>query len=207
MKATQFLLLLLIAFSFSCSNYYDHIIESDYSYQGTFNRYKTFDFAAREGFEGTELQKQAIEKFLETNMEQLGYNRKKNKPNLIIFYNLYYEDLSFQGYKQPNFENWLKWNFSKKIIAKKQDSLVAVDDYLSQKNNNQDEDYNRIRYTLQEGTLLISMYDRRKNNTIWQGYASGIIGEDEFQNERIIRHIVSRIMDKYRVLAVGSVSL
>ncbi len=197
-----------IVFS-GCSNYYNHIIESDYSYDGSFNRYKTFDFVAKSDFEGTQSQKESIEKYLNKNLEIWGYKRKIKKPNLVVFYNLYFDDLRFTGYRQPDFKNWIKWNFSNRLIATQEDSVMNFDEYLGNKSGSyyRSENYDQIKYQLREGTLLISLYDRRKNQTIWQGYASGVLGEDEFKNDRIIRHIVSRIMDKYRVLAVGSFNL
>ena len=206
----NFVLAAAVVLVFSgCSTYYNHIIESDYSYEGNFNRYKTFNFVAKEDFEGTDRQREAIEKYLNKNLELWGYKRKEKKPNLVVFYNLYMEDLRFTGYRQPDFENWVKWNFSNKLIATQEDSLVQIDDYLGERRGSyyRSENYDQIKYQLKEGTLLISLYDRRKNKTIWQGYASGVLGEDEFRNDRIIRHIVSRIMDKYRVLAVGSFNL
>ncbi len=207
MKRFTYLLFAVVLLS-GCSKYYNHVIESDYSYDGSFNRYKTYDFVVKADFEGTPDQKEAIEKYLSQNLELWGYSRKERKPNLVVFYNLYFEDLEFQGYRQPDFETWVKWNFSNKIIAAKEDSLLTVEDYLNDKSTTGDsENYDKIKYNLKEGTLLISLYDRRKDKTIWQGYASGVLGSDEFKNDRIIRHIVSRVMDKYRVLAVGGVQM
>lgn len=203
--------LLLILFLFSgCSTYYNHIIEADYSYQGQFNRYKTYDFVARNDFQGTKAQKESIENYIKKNLEIWGYKRKVKKPNLIIFYNLYFDDIKLTGYRQPDFENWLKWNFSKRIIAQSEDSIMNFEDYLADFGGGSDyreDSYDQVKYQMREGTLLISLYDRRRNQTIWQGYASGIMGENEFNNDRIIRHIVSRVLDKYRVLAVGAVNL
>ncbi len=202
---SRLVLLVFIISLLSCNTYYNHVIEADYSYDGSFNRYKTFDFVKKDEFEGTDEQKQAIEKYLVQNLEAWGYRQRDRKPNLIVFYNLYFEDMKFQGYRQPDFENWVKWNFNNKIIADKMDTTLTMDDYFSERIYSEDESYDKIRYDLKEGTLLISLYDRRKDKTIWQGYASGVLGSDEFKNERIIRHIVSRVMDKYRVLAVGSI--
>ncbi len=196
--------LLFVVMMSGCSTYYNHVIESDYSYDGAFNRYKTFDFVAKKDFEGSVEQKASIEKYLGRNLETWGYKQKDRKPNLIVFYNLYLEDMKFTGYKQPDFENWIRWNFSKKILAQP-DSLMSMDKYLSERKYYGLDSYDKAHYNLKEGTLLISLFDRRKNKTIWQGYASGVLGTDEFKNDRIIRHIVSRVMDQYRVLAVGTV--
>jgi hypothetical protein len=162
---------------------------------------------ASENFQGTEEQKKSIETYLTKNLEMWGYRQKEKRPNLVVFYNLYFDDIQFQGYRQPDFENWVKWNFSNKLISEDTDSLMTIDDYFADDKAGtyyRQEGYDKIRYNLKEGTLLISLYDRRKDETIWQGYASGVLSNDEFKNDRIIRHIVSRIMYKYRVLAVGN---
>ncbi|MFY0688875.1 MAG: DUF4136 domain-containing protein [Cyclobacteriaceae bacterium] len=205
-----FYLMFAVFFLFGCNKYYSHVIEADYSYDGNFNRYKTYDFAINANFDGTEFHKELIEKYLAQNLSSWGYKRKIKKPNLVIFYSLYTEDLRFQGYDQPSFENWLKWNFPNGIVAESEseDSVFNVSDYLKDNNSSSargNANYASKKYQLKEGTLLISLYDRRMDKTIWQGYASGVIGNEQFDNDRFIRHIVMRIMDKYRVLAVGTI--
>ena len=56
-------------------------------------------------------------------------------------------------------------------------------------------------YRMQEGTVLLSLYDPKKNTTIWQGYATGLLPDEELANERILQHTVTQILDEYRILA------
>jgi hypothetical protein len=187
----------------SCAVYYSHVIESDYSYEGNFNKYKTFDFAVGGKFEGNSLQQQVIEKFLQQRMESWGYRYNTEKPNLVVFYNLYYDSFDFQSYKQPDFESWVTWNFptaDEQIKLKKE---MSRDEYLKHKRRAKydSEVYQKVPYRMQEGTVLISFYDPKKNETIWQGYATGLLPDEELANERILQHTVTQILDEYRVLA------
>ena len=197
-----------------CGNYYGHLIESDYSFDGNFGRYSSYAFVADKHFEGSELHKDLIEKFMAQNLTRWGYQQKDKKPNLLVFYKLYYEDFKLQGYTQPNFEQWVQENFSASISDRatsggEQDSVItSFNPYVEggTYGASSRERYDPVQCDLREGTLLISFYDRRKKKTVWQGYASGIFGNDRFDNDRFIRHIVFRIMDKYRVLANKSVA-
>ncbi len=201
----------------SCGKYYGHVIESDYSFDGKFGKYDTYNFIADKNFEGTELHQELIEKFMEQNMDNWGYSRSDKKPSLLVFYRLYYEDFKMKGYNQPDFEQWLSENhgaqLDEKSIADDQaapeDALAGFDPFEESGFVKKDKKlvaYDPILCDLREGTLLISFYDRKRRKTIWQGYASGIFGNDRFDNNRFVRHIVYRILDKYRVLADKSVA-
>ena len=53
------------------------------------------------------------------------------------------------------------------------------------------------------GTLLIQLYDRRQNRSIWQGYATTEYGSIDFNNQRTLKNAVISILDKYRFWADG----
>ncbi len=194
---------ILALFIFSCSSY-DYVIESDYSYKGNFNKYKSFAFVYNKDFGGSPHDREIIEKYLSGTLKAWGYEKKDKRSSILIFYSLYYEDMNFQGFNQPDFENWVRWNYSNDEVVFKKDTLkirnlvgTPVDTELTM----WDQVYDKVNYELQEGTILISLYDRKKHKTVWQGYASGIFGKDQFKNERIMKSAVRRIMDEYKLLA------
>jgi hypothetical protein len=90
------------------------------------------------------------------------------------------DSLRFNGYVQPDIEEWVK----------------------TQK---EDLHYDAQKYNLKTGTLLIQFYDRRQNRSVWQGYATTVYGDIDFGNDRHLRNAVISILDKYRFWAEGFV--
>jgi hypothetical protein len=119
-----------------------------------------------------------IEKSIISRMKFLGYKQSESRPHLIIGFKMYNDSLSFNGYNQPDIEEWMK--------AQKEDL-----------------DYSRQKYDLKSGTLLIQFFDRRQNRSIWQGYATTLYGSIDFGNQRHLRNAVISILDKYRFWAEG----
>lgn len=170
-----FLLLLLLT---NCMPYKELPVEYDYSYQGDFNKYKTFDLFIP-ATEEDQLQKnEVIEKLIIDRMEFLGYERSSSSPNLLVSYKVYDDSLNFNGYNQPEIDFWIR----------------------SQK---KDLDYNPMKFNLKNGTLLIQLYDRQQNRSIWQGYATTNYGSIAYNDERDLRNAVLSILDKYRFFADG----
>ncbi|MBV6645603.1 MAG: DUF4136 domain-containing protein [Cyclobacteriaceae bacterium] len=198
------LFLLMAATMFGCASYYNHVIEADYSYNGNFARYKKFDFVVDKNFEGTEEHKDLIEKFLQQNLQAWGYEKQAKKPDLYVFYRLYYEDFKISTYTQPDFEHWISQKFSSVALAENAEDSLSQQQWNEESRIRLAEQYDPIKCDLREGTLLISFYDRKQRKTVWQGYASGVFGNDRFDNRRFIQHIIHRILDKYRVLAYSS---
>jgi hypothetical protein len=152
-------------------------VEYDYSYRGNFKKYRTFDIM-RPLTADSSMMNDQIEKSILSRMKFLGYKQTSNKPHLIIGFKMFDDSLKFNGYNQMDIEEWVK----------------------SQK---ADLDYDKQRYTLNQGTLLIQFFDRRQNRSIWQGYATTLYGSIDFQNSRHLRNAVVSILDKYRFWADG----
>jgi hypothetical protein len=121
---------------------------------------------------------EVIEKSIIARMKFLGYRQSTSKPHLIIGFKMFSDSLKFNGYSQPDIEEWVK-------------------------SQNEELDYNQQKFYLNSGTLLIQFYDRRQNRSIWQGYATTQYGEIDFQNGRHLRNAVISILDKYRFWAEG----
>jgi hypothetical protein len=119
-----------------------------------------------------------IESSIISRMKFLGYRQTDNKPHLLISFRMYADSLNFQGYNQPEIEEWVK----------------TQDESLT---------YDKKRLNLKTGTLLIQFFDRRQNRSVWQGYATTLYGPIDYNNSRHIRNAVISILDKYRFWAEG----
>lgn len=170
----------LIVVLTSCLGYKELPVEYDYSYHGNFKRYRTFDIMKPVGLVDSSMVNELIEKSIINRMRFLGYKQSDHRPHLIIGFKMYNDSLSFNGYNQPDIEEWVK----------------------SQK---ADLEYDRQRYNLSTGTLLIQFFDRRQNRSIWQGYATTLYGSIDFGNSRHLKNAVISILDKYRFWAEGFV--
>lgn len=117
-----------------------------------------------------------IEAAITKRLQLQGYRKKEDKPNLLVAYRIYYDSLILRGYDQPDIEKWVK---SQRI----------------------DTEYNPKSYDLRKGTLLIQLFDRKQEKSVWQGYATGVYGNIYFDNERQLKVAVRSILDRYQFLA------
>ncbi|MCI0750929.1 MAG: DUF4136 domain-containing protein [Flammeovirgaceae bacterium] len=170
--------LLLFSFLFvSCLGYKELPVEYDYSYQGNFKKYRSFDIM-RPGISDSTMINAVIERSILSRMKFLGYRYTENKPHLIIAFKMFQDSLQFNGYVQPEIEDWVR-NETDKVA------------------------YDQKKFDLKTGTLLIQLYDRRQNRSIWQGYATTLYGGIDFKNDRHLKNAVASILDKYRFWAEG----
>lgn len=175
-KMVPFLLLSVLLGS--CLGYKELPVEYDYSYKGTFKKYRTFDIMKPAGSHDSTMINEVIEKSIVSRMKFLGYRQSPNKPHLIIGFKMFNDSLKFNGYQQPEIEEWAK-------------------------NQKTDLKYEPLKFDMQSGTLLIQFYDRRQNRSIWQGYATTMYGSIDFHNSRHLKNAVISILDKYRFWAEG----
>jgi hypothetical protein len=167
-----------LIFFASCLGYKELPVEYDYSYKGNFKKYRTFDIMKPAGPADSTMTNEVIEKSIIARMKFLGYRQNSNKPHLIVGFKMFSDSLKFNGYIQPEIEDWVK-------------------------NQTEDIEYDPQKFNLNQGTLLIQFYDRRQNRSIWQGYATTQYGSIDFQNSRHLRNAVISILDKYRFWAEG----
>ena len=176
MKQSYILLLALLSLS-SCYSYREYPVEYDYSYHGQFKKYKSFSFLQNSSnVADSSLSNVVIESAIKSRLQTQGYNFKEEKPNLLVSYKIYYDSLNFRGYNQPDIETWVKLE-------------------------KESEEYSPQKYDLRKGTLLIQLYDRKQERSIWQGYATGVYGNIYFNNERQLKIAVRSILDRYQFLA------
>lgn len=162
----------------SCLGYKELPVEYDYSYKGNFKRYRTFDIMRPAGVVDSSMTNSIIEKSIIARMKFLGYRQVTNKPHLLIGFRMFDDSLRFNGYTQPEIEDWVK-------------------------TQNENLNYDPQKFNMATGTLLIQLFDRRQNRSIWQGYATTVYGNIDFNNSRHLRNAVISILDKYRFWAEG----
>jgi hypothetical protein len=185
----------------------EYVVESDYSYAGTFSKYKSFNFGVNENFGGTEEDKELVEKYIRNVLTAWRYEFEEEKPDIHIFYSFYSDDFAYKGFNQPLLQQWVsKYDPSYGDEMRKSDlgydSLLLDRKKLSRLSMK--EEYNSVTYDLREGTLLIALIDRKKKQTIWQGYASGVMGPDQAKNQRVLRSAIIRILDEFKLLSHSS---
>ena len=170
--------ILVAILSSSCLGYKELPVEYDYSYRGNFKKYRSFDIMHPVGMDDTTMVNEIVEKSIVSRMKFLGYKQTDTRPHLIIGFKMYDDSLRFNGYDQPDIEEWVK-------------------------SQREDMEYEQRKLDLKTRTLLIQFFDRRQNRSIWQGYATTLYGDISFNNERHLRNAVISILDKYRFMAEG----
>ncbi|MEN7551413.1 DUF4136 domain-containing protein [Rapidithrix thailandica] len=179
MKLSTSLFALLALALASCMNYNEYLVESDYSYQGKFKNYRSYKFINQiSAVPDSSIYNPIIEDAIAYRMKLQGYRMDDSKPNLLVSYKIFFNDLEFRGYNQPKIEYWVK-------------------------TENDEEAYDPIEYDLKRGTLLILFFDRKREKVVWQGYASGVFGNKYFDNNRYLKRAVRSIFDQYQFLAEG----
>jgi hypothetical protein len=173
------LLLIAILLLQACVANRDYVVGYDYSYQGNFKKYKTFAFMKHNADPLTVQNSPKIEEEIKFRMKLLGYEYNDAKPDLLIIFKIFEDNLNFKGYNQPELKNW-----------------VTTEDTTSK-------NYNPMRYELKNGTLLVLMNDRKRKTTAWQGYASGIRSETQLISQRILKNSVISIFDQYEIFATS----
>ena len=175
MKPHLFLVILALSFVMSgCFMYKELPVEYDYSYKGRFNKYRSYDFVTQASDRNDETIKSAIA----SHMRFLGYKQKDKKPDLLLYHKVFYDSLKFKGYVQPDIEEFVKRPNSKV-------------------------EYNPLDFKLSKGTLLIQIFDRKQEQSIWQGYATEVYGQVDFADVRDVRNAVRSILNKYQFFAEG----
>ncbi len=158
---------------------------SDYSYGGAFHKYKTFNFITHASAHDSSTLRQyaVLQKYIRERLEMQGYEFTDRKPDLLVSYYLYYNDLNMKGYEQEEFDIWLTNN---------QEPATTNPD-----------PYRPIKLFMSQGTLLVTLLDHKKHNAVWQGYASGVMADKDVENTTYLNRAVRTIFDQYRVFRKG----
>ena len=197
MKIASFYLILLVFLISSCFSQRDFIAEYDYSYRGNFKRYQTFGFVEETGRDPSSNQP-VIEKTIVSRLGSQGFRLRENNPDMLITYKLFFDNVKYRGYVQPDFDMWLQKKGIEVAEEVEEDSTE-----MAEENREEGEDYNKVKYKENEGMLVVFVIDKR-GNTIWQGYTSASF---DYQSPNLsvdLARATYRIMDQFRIIIDAS---
>lgn len=181
-----------------CSTQKEYITEYDYSFHGKFKKYKTFQFMKIEETDTSAL-RVLLEKAIGTKLYSQGYRYTEKKPDLFIGYKLYEKDFKMTGYQQPDLERYVYGNWNEKLIDEN-------DQYIDPPPSGRpDTEYYANQYKMRQGTLLVTFYDRKRDRTVWTGYASGVFARQDENVVRSIKVATGKILKEFRLVANGYV--
>ena len=195
MKKINGYFILLLVFASSCFSQRDFIAEYDYSYRGNFKRYQTFGFVAETGVDDSSF-RPVIEKTIVSRLGSQGFRFKDKNPDMLITYKLFFDQVKYRGYVQPDFDMWLQ----KKGVPV---SEVEEEEEEKEEQREKGEDYNKVKYQENEGMLVVFVIDKR-GNTIWQGYTSASFDYSSPNLNVDLARATYRIMDQFRLLVNAS---
>ncbi|MEO9967244.1 MAG: DUF4136 domain-containing protein [Reichenbachiella sp.] len=190
----------VIMFLGSCLSQKDFITDSDYSYGGKFKKYRTYSFMSSPEND-TLYHKEILEKTIASRMGAQGYFKQAKKPDLLVMYKIFYDDFSLRGYNQPQFENWV----NNEVAPEEGSRQTASSDDFFEDDEVTSEEYRVSNYEMNDGTLLVVFFDRKKKQTVWQGYASGVFSKDKKDSRKNIKVATSKIFNEFRLIADGYV--
>jgi hypothetical protein len=196
MKNVSCYLILLLVIVSSCLSQRDFIAEYDYSYRGNFKRYQTFGFVEETGRDDSSFQP-VIEKTIVSRLGSQGFRLKDNNPDMLITYKLFFDQVKYRGYVQPDFDMWLQ----KKGVPVSAE--VEEEEEEVEEQREKGEDYNKVKYQENEGMLVVFVIDKR-GNTIWQGYTSASFDYSSPNLNVDLARATYRIMDQFRLLVNAS---
>lgn len=178
MKQFYFLILLISVCFFSCTK--NAFVDNDYSYQGLFTDYSSFNFMDCPAQVDSTVQCSDLQESIRRQMVSRGF-KQTSKPDLLVTYTIFKNDLRFKGFQQPQIDQWVR---------------VQNDDQAT---------YKSTVYRLSQGTLLVSLIDTKTYGVIWQGYASKLINDPNVK-KNYYKSIVRSIFDQYPLMSASRVS-
>ncbi|WP_291778869.1 DUF4136 domain-containing protein [Cecembia sp.] len=185
------ILVVILVLLASCVGQKDYVAEYDFNYTGNFKRYKTFDFV------GSEIPKdsigfyQTIERTISNRLGSQGFKQENEKPDLLINYMIFNDQVKYRGYDQPNFDYWVE----------RRSELIDMEKLAEAEQRERDETYNNVRYLENNGMLVIYVIDNKRGNTIWQGYAPAVFDFLSPDIQSDLTRATYRVMDQFRILS------
>jgi hypothetical protein len=189
MKSSIFILVSLALIFSACLSQKDYVADYDFNYAGNFKKYKTFSFV-NNPFQDSTTHHLAIEKTIANRLGSQGFKLQQEKPDILINYKVFLDEVKYRGYDQPNFDYWVE----------RRSVEVELTEEEEKKNRDKDENYNQVKFTENKGMLVIFVIDNKRGNTIWQGYtpASFDFFSPEVNTE--LTKATYRVMDQFKIL-------
>ncbi|MCL6259127.1 DUF4136 domain-containing protein [Aquiflexum sp. TKW24L] len=189
MKKSTFIFASLALIFSACLSQKDYVADYDFNYAGNFKKYKTYSFV-NNPFPDTTTHHLAIEKTIANRLGSQGFKLQEEKPDILINYKVFLDEVKYRGYEQPNFDYWVE----------RRSVEVEMTEEEEKKNRERDENYNQVKFTENKGMLVIFVIDNKRGNTIWQGYtpASFDFFSPEVNTE--LTKATYRVMDQFKIL-------
>lgn len=196
MKISPILLIVFFVLATGCFTQKDFVADYDFNYNAGFKRYKTYGFVENPGTDSTQFLK-AIERTISSRLGSQGFRFQDEKPDLLVNYKIFYEEVKYRGYEQPNFDNWLQRQGFETV--KKTEEELEKEEKDPEKRA-KEENYNNVKYTQNSGMLVIFVIDNKKGNTVWQGYTAAPFDYTSPDIQSDLTRATYRVMDQFRVL-------
>lgn len=191
MKNSSLFLLILLLLCSSCASQKDFIAEYDFNYSANFKRYKTFGFI--DNLSGVDDEfVSIIKRSISSRLGSQGFMFVNEKPDLLVNYKVFNNEVKYRGYDQPGFDYWLQ---------RKGAFVTEEEEELKDEDRGKDENYKNVKYTQNNGMLVIYVIDNKKGNTIWQGYTSAVFDQTSPEVNTDLMRATYKIMDQFRVLS------
>ncbi len=176
MKKISLLSLLGLALLFASCNPLRLLVDTDYSYDTDFTKYRSYNFLNCEM--DTTFICSEIQDAIRRQMKARGYKMVDEKPGLLVSYSIIKERVEYKGYFQPSVDRW-------------------VNRY------DNDETYKVQNFNFGGGMILVSLLDAESSRLIWRGYASGVFNKKVNKPVNYYRSVVRNIFDQYPLFAAG----
>jgi hypothetical protein len=170
-----FILLIIVAASYAQSSI---TVRSDQAEDVDFTKYKTFGWASQVSneleagvyFLNDLVLKAQVRDAVKSELLGLGYEMGTDQPDLLVNFRVFDKPVTLQG-------------------AVDDASYWGTDNYAGIPTES---------YDVEAGTLLVSLADRESGKVIWQGFASGLIDNNQFiKEEGKIHEAVDMIFEEY----------
>ena len=191
MKNSPVFSLTILLIMTGCFSQKDFIAEYDFNYSANFKKYKTFGFIDNPEGDDEEFVN-IIKRTISNRLGSQGFRLQDDKPDLLVNYKVFKEEVKYRGYEQPNFDYWLQ---------RKGAFVTEEDDELRPEDKEKDENYNNVKYSQNNGMLVIFVIDNKKGNTIWQGYTPAAFDLLSPDLSSDLTRATYKVMDQFRVLS------
>lgn len=189
MKNTYFLFALIIFICAGCFSSKDYVTDYDYNYQASFKKYKTFAFVVPTEKDSTMISP-VLTATIGARLGSQGFREHDTKPDLLVSYKIFMDSIRYRGYVQPEFDNYLQ----------RMSNVPEKEDGDLDKEQERDETYNHVKYSQNQGMLVVYVIDSKRGNTIWQGYTAANFDTDSPNFQSDITRAAYRVMNEFKVI-------
>jgi hypothetical protein len=179
----------LIIITTGCMSQKDYVAEFDFNYSGNFKKYKTYGFVENQDMDSLVFYQQ-IEKTISSRLGSQGFKLQPDRPDLLINFKVFEDEVRYRGYDQPHFDSWLQ----------RRGVEFERSEEEERENREKDENYNRVKFTENKGLLVVYIIDNKKGNTIWQGYTATNLDFRSSDISNDLTRATYRVMDQFRIL-------